>query len=494
MNDQREQPAETLPAGQAHGTDPGFNVLLNKILERVLKTPEARSLLAEVIPVVLKTWEGGSSWRRIVSKVAAGTLKKGFVGSSGSGEESIETLFEDPDFLDALVELMTGLFTGIEDLLIAGAQTLEQMSPDDKKKIVTEKISCLVNGKTGDMVTNCARVINDIQQRDPEFLSRVLAPGIGKWVASVDFGELKEAVDGSTQGVVSLVETANQAMWQYPAKVILCLSLLPSLANILGRSSLVSVNQLEEIPPDLLTDIVISLAREFDVSVIIGLTNALAEIGRKLHTGSALLGDAGAPQLPKLFSEKLEEIIAGTDPVLFWKARIAIAEIKTSFDHAMADAVHQNPEHFKQAMLKQPELINIRREEINRKLLQFETMDDGEFGELWTESLAAYDAQETAEILNNFLKMINRLWDQNPEALVNMVSRFSSALDDDALAETTQHVLNDAGGSFRPVARSVVPGLVTWVCHVLKPEDDAYEEDAARARKALRSLLMSEEV
>ena len=75
-----------------------------------------------------------------------------------------------------------------------------------------------------------------------------------------------------------------------------------------------------------------------------------------------------------------------------------------------------------------------------------------------------------------------------------MVSRFSSAIDDDALAETAQHFFDDAGGYFRPVARSVVPGLVTWVCHVLKPEDDAYEEDAARAREALRSLLMPEEV
>lgn len=494
MNNQGDQAEETSPAGKPQGADPGSNELLNKILERVLKTREARSLLVEAVPVVLKIWVGGSGWRRLVSKVAAGTLKKGFSGASGSGEEAIKKLFEDPDFLDALVELITGLLTGIEDVLITGAQTLERMPSDDKKKIATEKISRLMHGNTGAMVTNCARVINDIHQNDPEFLSRVLAPGIRKWVASVDFGELKEAVDGSAQGLVSLVETTNHAMWQYPAKVILCLSLLPSLANILGRSALVSVSQLEEIPPDLLTDIVISLAKEIDMSMVGGLVNALAEIERKLHTGSALLGDAGAPQLPKLFSEKLEEIIAGTDPVLFWKARVAIAEIKTSFDQAVLNALHQDPEHLKEAMLKHPELINIRRQQINQKLLQFEAMDDGEFDALWTERLAAYDVQESAEVLNNFLKIINRLWDQNPDALVNMVSRFSNAIDDDALAQTAQHLFDAAEGSFRPVARSVVPGLVTWVCHVLRPEDDVYEEDAARAREALRSLLMSEEV
>jgi hypothetical protein len=489
MNDQQEQ-----PVGQPQGEGPAFNELLNKILEKVLQTRETRELLNEAVLVVLKIWAGGSGWRRIASKVAAGTLKKGFSGPYENGEGTIETLFEDPDFLDSLVELITRFFTGIEDVLITGTQTLERMSPDDKKKIATEKISRLMQGKTGDMLTNCARVINDIQQNDPEFLSQVLTPGIRKWVESVDFGELKEAVDGSAQGVVSLVETANHVMWEYPAKVILCLSLLPSLANIIGRSALVSVSKLEETPPDLLTDIVISLLREIDGSMIIGLVNALAEIGRKIHTGSALLGEAGAPQLPKIFSEKLQEIITGTDPVLFWKARTAIAEIKTSLDLAMSDAVHQNPEHLKQAMLRHPELINIRRQHMNRKLLQFEAMDDREFSLLWTERLAAYDVQETAEILNNFLKMINRLWDQNPETLLDMLSRFSSAIDDDLLAETAQQFFDDAGGSFRPVARSVVPGLVTWVCHILKPEDDAYEEEAARAREALRSLLMPEEI
>ncbi len=494
MNEQRDQAAETSPVGKPQGADPDFNELLNKTLERVLKTREARLLLVEAIPVVLKIWAGGSGWRRLVSKVAAGTLNKGFSGASENGNEAIEKLFKDPDFLDALLELITGVFTGIEGVLITGAQTLERMPPDDKKKIATEKISRLMHGNTGAMVTNCARVINDIHQNDPEFLSRVLAPGIRKWVASVDFGELKAAMDGSAPGLVSLVETTNHAMWQYPAKVILCLSLLPSLANIIGRSTLVSISQLEEIPPDLLTDIVISLAREIDGPMIAGLTKAFTEIVRKVHTGSALLGDAGAPQLPKLFSEKMEEIIVGTDPVLFWKARIAIAEIKASFDQTMLNALHQNPEHLKEAMLKHPELINIRQQQINKKLLQFEAMDDGEFVALWTERLAATDAQETAEVLNNFLKLVNRLWDQNPDTLVDVLSQFWSAIDDDALAETAQYLFDNSDGSFRPVARSVVPGLVTWVCHVLRPEDDAYEEDAARARDALRSLLMSEEV
>jgi hypothetical protein len=43
------------------------------------------------------------------------------------------------------------------------------------------------------------------------------------------------------------------------------------------------------------------------------------------------------------------------------------------------------------------------------------------------------------------------------------------------------------------MARAVVPGLVTWICDVIKPVDDEYEDDAARARQALRSLLATQE-
>ena len=493
MSDPQNSFAETSPAGAQQDAKSGFNDSLNEILARVVQTREARSLLADTVPIVLKAWAGDSAWRKMVSKAATDSLKKGFSAHTGSRDETIQTLFEDPAFITQVAEFMTGLLAGIEDALSTGTTTLERMPSDEKKKLATQNLLSLVQGKTGDIVTRCARMIAEIQQNDPVFLARILEPGFRKFLESVDFGELKIAVEGSAQGVGSLVEMVNDVMWQYPAKVILFLSLLPSFANILGRSVLVTAGKLEEIPPDLMADIVISLVKEIDGPMIAGLVNDFAEIARKLHTGSALLGEAGSPQLPKLFSEKLKVIVDRTDPVVFWKARIALADIKASFDRAIADAIDRNPEHRKQAILKSQELINIRRRTMNRKLSQFESMDDEELAELWTKRFAGYDVQETAEVLNNFLKLINRLWDQNPEAIPGIVSRFSSAIDDYELAETARRFFDDTGEDLLPAARSVIPSLVTWVCHVLKPEDDEYEEDAARAREALRSLLMSRE-
>jgi hypothetical protein len=494
MNEQQNRPGKGVPDGPAQGTGAGLPDVLAEILERVLQTREARLLLAQAVPTLLKAWAGESGWRAIASKMAAGFLRKGFSRPFRNGERTIEKLFEDPVFLDRLAELTTAVFIGIEDRLICGAKTLERMPPADKKKFVTEKLAHLMQGKSGELMTRCARVMNDIQRNDPGFLSRLLAPGFAKWVESADFGELKEAVERAGQEGVALVEMAGDVIWRYPAKFILLLSFLPTFVNTLGRSIRASLSKLTEIPPDLLTDVAISLAREIDGAVIAGLVNDFAEIGRKLHTGSALLGEAGSPQLPRLFSEKLAEIVDGTDPAVFRKARTAVADVTASFKGAMADAVHRNAEHRRMAMLKSMERINIRRKNVNRRLLQFESMYDEEFGELWAQGLTGFDAQEAAEVLNNSLRLINRLWDQTPEVLEDMLFRFSSAMDDDVLAETARRIFDDAGDRLRPVARSVVPGFVTWVCHVLKPADDAYEDDASRARKALRSLLTAEEI
>ena len=163
-----------------------------------------------------------------------------------------------------------------------------------------------------------------------------------------------------------------------------------------------------------------------------------------------------------------------------------MAEIRASFDGALAKAVHGNADHLRLAMSRSPEIGNIRRQNMNRMLTMFESMDDEAFTGLWTKCLTECDVQETADVLNNFLRLINRIGDQNPEAWTDVVSRFSSAIDDYELSETARRFLGNGGGHLPSVARSVVPGLVTWVCHVLEQKDDEYEADAARARERPR--------
>ena len=76
---------------------------------------------------------------------------------------------------------------------------------------------------------------------------------------------------------------------------------------------------------------------------------------------------------------------------------------------AMTDALNDNPSHRHLNMVKGPEITNIRIRSINQRLASWESMGNGETAESWARHLAAYDVQETAEVANNVLRLVNRL-------------------------------------------------------------------------------------
>jgi hypothetical protein len=190
----------------------------------------------------------------------------------------------------------------------------------------------------------------------------------------------------------------------------------------------------------------------------------------------------------------MEAIIDQTDPITLWKAKIALAETNAAIGQAVAASVNSRPDLKHLSMTMGPKLTNIRLRSLNQRLTAWESVDDAEMAESFARRLAAYDVQELAEVANNALRMINRLADEKPAMFTELAGQMVSAVDADELAETAKRFFNGAGNEFKPAARAVVPGLVTWICDVIKPADDEYEDDAARARQALRSLFAAEEV
>jgi len=276
--------------------------------------------------------------------------------------------------------------------------------------------------------------------------------------------------------------------------VVLLLSLLPSLMNGAALALEISIGKLNNLPPDLLADVTLSFLQEIDGDAVGGLVNELAEVVRKLTTGSALIGEPGAPQLPKVLSAKLDEIVGQTDPVALFKARVGLAQIKDESSQALSDAIRKNPEYVRLNMMGSAQIFNTRIRSINRNLSMWEETDDDALSGFMVQQLSSYDVQEVAEVFNNTLRIAGRVWDKAPEACIEFIRQAADAIDPDEVADTVKRVLEDAGEELKPAARTIVPGLVNWVCDVLQPEDDDYEDDAAKARKALRSLLVAEEI
>ena len=495
MNKLQSQSSRPVDIQRATSTAPESDEALNAVLRAAFQTREVRQLLITVASEFLNVWAERSWWKKPLSKMAGFAVDKQLSRpEDGLANTEVAGLFENEAFIKHIVQQLPGIFNGVMDAAHAGASSIERLSAEEKQQLFEDLLSRVGNGKTAALLTSCARVLVDIHAADPEFLARTLEPGINRWFESMDFGELKEAVDDSRQGALALATMINTVIWQYPSKVIGIFSLLPSIVNMAADAAEISMEKLNAVPPDLLTDIVTSLLREMDGRAVAGVVDELTEIGRKLHTGSNLLGEPGAPQLPRVLADKLDEIVSQSDATLFWKGRIALAEIRAAFDEALASAVLNNPEYVRLGMSRRPELFNIRLRTTNNKMSLLESLDDDTLETIIAQRLSAYDVQEAAELLNSFLRHANRLWEQKPGVCTEFISQFVNAVDADELAEIARRLFEGMRDDLRPAARCVVPGLVQWVCDALQPEDDDYEEEAARARGALRALLLAEEV
>lgn len=467
----------------------------NTALADILRTREVRQTLSDVLPDVLDVFAKESKIGKLILKQVGNFLKKRLARpQDSSGDKELQRLFADQQFIKNISEPLPDMMNGLFDIMGTLARTLEEMPAAEKKKLFGNVFKGISSAQAGEMINRGCRNINSIHKEDPEFFANILEPGFQNWVESVDFGEIREMFDNSAADRHAFVKMVNTVLWQYPAKMVMILSLLPSLVNLLTDTLDLSVGKLNELPPDMLTDVILSFAREINSDSMAGVFEQLTEIIRKIHTGSALLGEPGAPQLPKVVSGKVEEIVAQIDPNTLWKAKIALAETKAVLGQAVTAAINKKPDFRHLNLTMGPELTNIRLKSFNQRLAGWESLDDGDLAKFVEHHLSAYDVQEMAEVLNNTLRIINRLGDEKQTLYTEFASQLVNAMDEYELAEAAKQLFNGVSEEFKPMARAVVPGLVTWICDVIKPADDEYEDDAAQARDALRSLFAAEEI
>ena len=495
MNMEQSQCKQQVGIQKVTRAIPEADEAMNAVLRDILQTREIRQFVIAVVPELLNVWAGRSWFKKTVSKFTGYLLDTQLsYPEDVFGNPELPKLFENEKFIQNLAELIPGIANEIVDAMNSGLASVEQLSPEDKKQFVEDLLVPVLKGRSGNMITNLAKILDDIHTVDSEFLAHVLEPSMTKLLESTDFGEIKQTVDNSVPCALALVRMLNNSIWQYPSKVVGIFSLLPPVLKTVIGSAGISLEKLNGLPPDLLTDIIISLLKETDGQVIAGLINELMEVGRKIYTGSALLGEPGAPQLPKGLAEKLDEIISNIDMTIFWKGRIAFAEIKAMFNNALLEAAGRNPENTAIHTARSTQLMNIRIQTRNRKMVAIEELDDEALGENVEQFLSVLDVQEIAETVNNILRILNRSLEQKSSSVTDFIGRLFNTIDLDELAMAAGNLFEHGGEELRPVARAILPRLITWGCESLQPEDDEFEDDAMRAREALRALLLAEEV
>ncbi len=466
----------------AAGEVPGEEIFLKKLISYAAKTPLFREIISSLIPEILDIWAGSGR----VKKAAANSLKKSIMGAF----EKNGTAPPEKDFTE-LNELATVFIPLINRLARSGTEIIGQaasLNPEEKTRLAENIFHNIKSGDRGRALTSLLKIINDIHGVNPKFFSEQMRSSAGSLIKNTDFGELLETVENSREDVISFVQAAGEELWQYPAKAVCIFALVPELLNISMSVFSEVLKPVNNMSPDLLTDVVLSLLRSCDGRAAGEMINQSAEIVRKVHTGSALLGDMGSPALPLEAGRFLDEILDGADIPLILKSVSLLDEIREQADERLQESMSGNPDIVKEILRRKFRQRGASVRKWSRTLdLMEDLFSDEELAEELDLGLRETDPQEAAQSISNFAAMMNRVLEINPDILKNTVIQITDTLDPSALDEFAGHM----AAALKPAALTVLPRFIRTFTELCTPDEksDNYEE-MNDALCGLRALIL----
>lgn len=463
---------------------------VSALVSEILSTREARTALAGLIPEILALWARDSSVKMRAAGAVSANIRKNLARQGDEqGQKELADLFADPARIDTLAEIFAGASDTLFEILENAGKGVEVLPPEQRKDAVSKIISAAAAGRSARGLAAWTRVFARVQEDFPGFFAEALEPGIEKWIEQTDFGEIKDFLDAAADCAGPAAAMINDQLWRYPAKVVLLLSLIPSAANIVLKTADETISRFNRLPPDLVADVMLSCAREINSSRAGSIADGLAELARKISTGSALAGEGGSSAFSRDIRQIISAFVSSLDPETLYKAKNALASGRQSFEQALCDIIEDSPELAVQSAKNRHVSWNSSIKTAAGKLSLLCGHPDDRVQEAFAQSLGRLDAEEAAEIANLASELVNRIREADPELLPSAACRFAGSLDTDSLEQAAQGLMRDTEDTLEPLGQALMPHLAIIACRWLETAKDRDDELAERARGALLSFL-----
>jgi hypothetical protein len=341
---------------------------------------------------------------------------------------------------------------------------------DKEKTPVKDFLGTADFGQVGTVLTSAVRTVNTLHRENHLYMAEKFGPAVRAILEHTDFGELKEMMDTSADDIVALVGKINEELFEFPAKMVCLFSLAPTLVNILVRSLVKTTGPLNNLPPDMLTDVVISLLNEIDGKNIGILVNEVSEAIRKVHTGSALLGEKGSHALPAGITRLTAAMMSAVDVPLLLKSQAMLREIKGIVRASFIDILEAHPEYavdFFQSHFRS--LVGIVKE-WSLKADAFERLFSSEdINREFAKGMGELDAQEMGSTVSRICALFNQVRQMSPGTIKNFLSQFFSALDASTAGETARWFMDDLVQSMKLLAPEIMPPVISGIADLIAP-------------------------
>jgi hypothetical protein len=453
------------------------NIITENLTRSFIETKEFQLVINSFLPGILDAWSGDSRLRKLAAKSVKGSIKKNFNWEK-QGSLSVAKLLKDPEIIKNIFSTIPVVINLLMESFLAMSQCIEKMKEEEKIDLLDNVIDNIQPGKSAIILTNMLKVINDVHAKDPNYFEKKIRPKFKLWIENFDFGELKESMQNSTDDIVEIVSLVNHELWNYPGKILSLISLIPTVTNIILKSINKSLEPVNDLPPDLIADVILSLLDEIDGAAPGEIINHVNELIRKIHTGSALIGEMGNPRFPIALKKILSKMFEKINIELHLKSREKLEELKEQFQQAYIQVLSDDPALSRKFIHAKFNVISTYSKKIRLGTNSMEKLfNDEELAEEFSLAASRIDTGDLADNISSFCSLLNRVHDERPGLLKETLSRIISSLDDYEISESVKWITQDIVESVKPVSSEILPPLIRGLADLLSSDDKKNQEE-----------------
>jgi hypothetical protein len=383
-----------------------------------------------------------------------------------------EKIADTDSFRNVCTSLLPELLNTVPRAFNTIGQSFSKESPSEQSAILSDIFQRIDFDKWAETVQTWILLSHSVEKENNQFLAQNFLPAITSFLNKIDFSDLKDMLKQTSSDINTLSETLNSMLWKYPAKMVLLCSIIPLVGNTSCMVARNTLKHFNEVPPDILADILISIIKEFDIKFFAQVIDELAELARKLHTGAALIGEPGADALSQQIRVMFEKLTENVNAKNVFKAKMAIEHIKNSIWNAWFASISESEERLSQA-------INLWFDKKNQSIRQFsqltsilDTISEKQLTETFGNQFHDLEMTEVAEIINQLLKLLLRLEQVTPDALHAALFQWMESLDTDSIETMNENLAQPLMNALAPIIQKIAPHLIHSFCDIIDTDED----------------------
>jgi hypothetical protein len=427
---------------------------LGRMVRTLLDRPGVCRLAGSVLPEVLTALAGEGPIGKKLSRVAGRCIR------SACHARARLTAQKEPGTIRQDAALAMDMGGVAVHLLNHSMAAFSQLPNREKKALLDHMVERLDTAGMGRALTDILQVAQDgAGSRD------LLREKLSAFLEATDFGEVTDAAAGARDRLLPVWEEALDVLWSYPSKVVCLLAALPPLAGLAANAGARGLAPFNQLPPDMLVDVIVSLIHDLDGKAVGALVNQGTELVRKLHVGSTLIGDPGRPALPLAVERLMQSVLDAVDLDALATARLNWSQLADAMAGQQLSCIEQRPEWNRAGLQADLGFFSFRARVFSRRVNRWESLPDEALAQAVADGLSDLDAGELADACNRCLDLAGRVMDIRPDLMPNLFGAFVEEIDLDAIAHclATVFLPGETGNRFDDFAAPLIHGLADRV-------------------------------